>query len=208
MQLRWGSRLFCQQLGIFFIPSKYKRRPNSILLYHCNLWKQQKIGLSASKSIWLKGSTVAQVKHCQFVIFHKTQLSDAIVVGRALHVVAKLALLKSATIFTSTTRKRAQKGKAYLAPTRSLLEAITNLFWCFSNGKVFLHISAVPAKLLQLHSKGKIFCQGPGGWAASLQESIGPDLHHQVSIQEDAHEVPKMLMREIWATLRNAVCLS
>ena len=65
-------------------------------------------------------------------------------------------------------------NKAYLAPSRPLLVAVTNLIGSLSNGKVLLNVAAVPSVLLHLHTQSKVLCQGVLGRPTHLQQSIGP----------------------------------
>ena len=75
-------------------------------------------------------------------------------------------------MFSSLARLLEQ---THLTPTRTLLEAIPDLLWSFTNSQVFLHISAVPLLLLEHHPQHVVLCQSVLWGPASLLESIGSD---------------------------------
>ncbi len=65
-------------------------------------------------------------------------------------------------------------SKADLAPTRSLLEAITQLLRSFSHSQVLLHIAALPLGHCQLHAQSIIFRQGVRRRPAHLLKGLRP----------------------------------
>lgn len=72
--------------------------------------------------------------------------------------------------------------KAHLAPTGALLVDVADLIRGFTDGKVLLHVAAVPAILLQLHAQRVVLCQRPCGRATHLQQRIGANLHNNACI--------------------------
>ena len=69
----------------------------------------------------------------------------------------------------------AVRQQAHLAPTRPLLEAISNLLWSLANCQVLLHVTAVPLLLLEHHAKHVVLSQSVLWRPACLLERIGPD---------------------------------
>lgn len=65
--------------------------------------------------------------------------------------------------------------QACLGPPRPLLEAVTDLVWGFSDGKVGLDVAAVPLGLLHLHAQGKVLCHCVLGRPPCLAHSLAPD---------------------------------
>ena len=65
-----------------------------------------------------------------------------------------------------------QQGRisSHLAPTGTLLEAVTDLVRGLPHSQVLLHIPAVVLQLLQLHAQGEILSQGVLGGPASVPE--------------------------------------
>lgn len=47
-----------------------------------------------------------------------------------------------------------------LGPPRALLEAVADLVGGLADRQVLLHVAAVPASLLELHSQGKVLGEG------------------------------------------------
>ena len=103
-----------------------------------------------------------------------------------LHCVASKILVRTTAALQRTMSLLHTIYKAYvligasigrhLAPPGALLIAVANLVRGFTNGEVFLNISAVPAKFLQLHAKGIVLSQGPHWGSTHLQQGIGPYL--------------------------------
>jgi len=89
-------------------------------------------------------------------------------------------LRKSLSYYSPVSRAelnfaRVLKKKTHLTPTRTLLEAIPDLLWSFTNSQVFLHISAVPLLLLEHHPQHVILCQSVLWGPAGLLEGIRSD---------------------------------
>ena len=62
----------------------------------------------------------------------------------------------------------------HLAPSRPLLEAVTDLLWRLSHSQVVLHVAAVPLVSLHDHAQGKVLRQRVGGRPARLLEGSAP----------------------------------
>ena len=76
-----------------------------------------------------------------------------------------------------------------LAPPRTLLEAVADLLWGFTNGQVLLHIAAVPLAFGQLHAQSIILCQGVLRRPSGLLESSGP-VTKQRSVSKSCEKHP------------------
>lgn len=61
---------------------------------------------------------------------------------------------------------------AHLAPARALLVTVADLVGGLADGKVLLHIPAVPAELLELHAQGVVLCQCPCRRASHFQKRV------------------------------------